>query len=137
MMRSRSVTALAAALLLAACGQAGQGAEEQGALGAISVSQVAQLLSPEAKAAAESYERDVRAGIAAYKAQFGTLPTSFADIPSAAALRGTAVDVIADGLGEQVPFASRETLEKAAGAFVSAAEQRIFDQVKAQDAQQQ
>jgi len=126
--------AATAALLLVSCGSPESGQKDGGGFGAISVGQVASLLPPEAKAVAQSYESDVRAEIAVYKGQFGHLPASLTEIPSAAALRATAVSVIANGLGEQVPFASRETVEKAANAFVGAAEQRILNQMKAQDA---
>jgi len=127
---------IAAALLVAGCSgsEPQDGEAKSGGLGGISVGQVASLLPPAARDVAQSYERDVRAELAAYKAEFGHFPASLTEIPSAAALRATAVSVIADGLGEQVPFASRETVEKAANAFVGAAEQRILNQMKAQDA---
>jgi hypothetical protein len=97
-------------------------------------SRIASLLSPEAKAAVESYKNDVSGGIAAYKAQYGHLPQSLTEIPETAAVRETAVNLVADGLAEQVPFASRETLQKAATAFVAAGERQILDRLKAQDA---
>lgn len=126
------LSAAVAAALLAACGSSGDGESVTSQL--LDPSRLAALLSPEAKAAVEAYEGDVRAGIAAHKAQFGQLPQSLADIPSAVALRETSVNLIADGLAEQVPFASRETVEKAATAFVGTAERHVFDQMKAQDA---
>lgn len=122
-----------AAVLLAGCGSAGEG-EGGAAAQLLEPSRIASLLSPEAKAAVESYKNDVSGGLAAYKAQYGHLPQSLTEIPEAAAVRETAVNLVADGLAEQVPFASRETLEKAATAFVAAGERQILDRLKAQDA---
>ena len=69
------------------------------------------------------------------KAEFGLLPLSFAEVASVAGAREVAVNVMADGIGEQIPFASRETAQATANAIISGAERRILDQMKPQDAQ--
>ena len=121
------------AVMLVSCGSPREG--ESGAGGQLlDAGQVAALLSPEAKVAVQSYEADVRGDIAAYKAQYGRLPQNLTEIPSAAVVRETAVNLVADGLAEQVPFASRATLEKAATAFVTSAERQVLVRMKAQDA---
>jgi hypothetical protein len=136
-MRSRNVLLAAiAAVLLAGCGSSGEN-EGGAASDLLDPSRIAALLSPEAKAAVESYKKDVSGRIAAYKAQYGRLPQSLIEIPQAAAVRETAVNLVTDGLAEQVPFASRETLKKAATAFVATAERQILDRTKAQDAPNQ
>jgi hypothetical protein len=67
-------------------------------------------------------------------AEFGQLPASFADIASVATARTAAVNFLADAIGEQVPFASRATTEQAANSLVSAAERRILDQMRTENA---
>jgi hypothetical protein len=99
--------------------------------------QVAKLLPPEAKSVVTSYTRDLRNAAESYKAEFGQFPKSFADIASVAGARETAVNLIADGLGEQVPFASRATLEKAANGVVTTAERQILERMRTQDAPNQ
>jgi len=117
--------------LLAACGDAGS-ADDGGLL---DTATLVERLPPEVRGAVTSYERDLFAAAASYKAEFGRFPVSFADVASVAGAREVAVNVLADGIGEQVPFSSRETAEKAANAVIGAAERRILDQMKAQDAQ--
>ncbi|MDO9367867.1 MAG: hypothetical protein Q7T68_04795 [Sphingopyxis sp.] len=117
--------------LLSACGDAGS----TGDGGLLDAATLAEQLPPEVRSAVTSYERDLLGAAASYKAEFGHLPVSFADIASVAGARAAAANVLADGIGEQIPFASRETAEKTANAIIGAAERRILDQMKAQDAQ--
>ena len=117
--------------LLSACGDAGSA--DDGRL--LDAGAIAAKLPPEVRGAVTSYERDLRKAAASYKAEFGRLPLSFADVASVAGAREVAVNVMADGIGEQIPFASRETAQATANAIISGAERRILDQMKAQDAQ--
>lgn len=133
--RRLAAVALAAALLGACDGavtKAGDAAEKAGAL--LDPATLAQKLPPEARAVVTSYERDLRGAAAAYKANFGQWPASFADVASVAAMREAAVNLLADGLGEQIPFASRTTIEQAAGGIVTAAERRLLDQMRTDNA---
>lgn len=128
--------AAAAALALSACGDSGKSAEGGvvgQALQVIDETRVAELLSAEGKAALGILEQGVRTEIAAYKAEFGQLPASYADLASLETARAAAVTVIADGLAEQLPFVRRETLEQVSGQFVGRAQQRIFEQIKGQE----
>ena len=118
--------------VLTACGDAGSAGES----GLLDTATLVEQLPPEVRGAVTSYERDLLRAAASYKAEFGRFPVSFADIPSVAGAREVAVNVLADGIGEQIPFSSRETAEKAADAIVGAAERRVLDRMKAQDAQQ-
>lgn len=95
---------------------------------------VAELLPPEAQGVVTSYTNDLRGAAEAYRAEFGRWPTSFAEVPSLADARAATVSLIADGLGEQVPFASRATLEQAANTVVSTAETQILDRLRSPDA---
>ena len=124
-----------AATLLSACGDISSDKFESADPSAmLTPERVAELLPPEAQGVVTSYTGDLRAAAEAYKAEFGQLPVSFANVPSVADARTAAVTLIADGLGEQVPFASRATLEKAANSVVTTAERQILDRMKAQDA---
>lgn len=126
---------LCAPMLLAACGQAGsEGEAAKAALNLLDPAALTGKLPPEARAVVTSYKNDLRVAAKAHIAEFGQLPTNVADIASVAGARQTAVAFIADGLGEQVPFASRETIEKAAGGIVSAAELQILNQLRTENA---
>lgn len=132
---------LANALLLAGCGdvsadKAAAGAADK-ARELVNPSRLAETLSPEARAVVMSYERDLRGAATAHLAEFGQLPISFTDVPTMAATREAAVSLIADGIGEQIPFASRATTEQAANSFVTAAERRILDQMRTENAPNQ
>jgi hypothetical protein len=118
-------------MLLAACGDAGTAGDS----GLLDTDTLAEQLPPEVRGAVTSYERDLLNAAASYKAEFGRWPVSFADVASVAGARAVAVNVLADGIGEQVPFASRETAQKAADAIIGTAERRVLDRMKAQDAQ--
>jgi|GEM_PF-1540148 len=123
------------AALLAGCGDLGfdsGAAEKAGKL--LTVERVAAHLPPEARAVVTSYEGDLRSAVSAYQAEFGRLPDSLADLGSLAGAREAAVTIIADGIGEQIPFASRETINNAANGVVSAAERQILEQMSAQNA---
>lgn len=118
-------------MVLAACGDAGTAGDN----GLLDTDTLAEQLPPEVRGAVTSYERDLLNAAASYKAEFGRWPVSFADVASVAGARAVAVNVLADGIGEQVPFASRETAQKAADAIIGTAERRVLDRMKAQDAQ--
>lgn len=128
---------LAAALMLAGCGDAATAAKDA-ALGEakqfVDETKVADLLTAEAKFAVGAFEQDIRAQVAAHKAQFGALPTSLAEVKALAAPSALATAAVTDALAEQLPFVRRETLEQVAGRFVTATEKRIFEQVVAAEA---
>jgi hypothetical protein len=126
-----AIPVLLSMALLSACGDA----ESSGDSRLFDAEVIAETLPPEVRGAVTSYERDLRNAAANYKVEFGRLPLSFADVASVAGAREVAVNVLADGIGEQIPFSSRETAGKAANAIISTAERRILDQMKAQDAQ--
>jgi hypothetical protein len=128
-MKSRILLAVASAALLGACGDMVPDTEKL-----LDPATLAEQLPPEAQGVVTSYAGDLRGAAEAYKAEFGQLPASFAEVPSLADARAAAVNLIADGLGEQVPFASRETLEQAANGIVTAAEGRILDQMRTENA---
>lgn len=117
--------------LLAACGDAGSTGDDR----LLDTATIADQLPPEVRGAVTSYERDLLNAAASYKAEFGRWPVSFADVASVAGARAVAVNVLADGIGEQIPFASRETAEKAAYAIIGTAERRVLDRMRAQDGQ--
>lgn len=124
--------------LLAACSEAPSTAAASGAAKQVlNVEAIASQLPPELRGALSSYERDLRGAASAYVQEFGQFPASFADIASIAGARQTAVTILADGLGEQIPFASRATLEQTANAIVTAAERRILDQMRTDHAPNQ
>ncbi len=129
--RSFFIPACLSFALLAACGDAGTAGES----GLLDTATLVEQLQPEVGGAVTSYERDLLSAAASYKAEFGQWPVSFADVASVAGARTVAVNVLADGIGEQIPFASRETAEKAADAIIGTAERRVLDRMKAQDAQ--
>jgi hypothetical protein len=131
MRRSFFIPACLSVALLAACGDAGTAGEN----GLLDTDTLAEQLPPEVRGAVTSYERDLLTAAASYKAEFGRWPVSFADVASVAGARAVAVNLLADGIGEQVPFASRATAEKAADAIIGTAERRVLDRMKAQDAQ--
>lgn len=131
-MRSMAKTSVVfAAALVAGCGNANSAGDSNGLLDA---STIAQTLPPQVRSVITSYEQDLLGAAASYKAEFGHLPKSFAEVASVAGAREAAVNVLADGIGEQLPFASRETAQKAANTMITAAEQKILDKMKAQDA---
>ena len=141
----RRASLLLAALALTGCGDSTAPAEggglkdaAKGALGEamqiVDESQVAELLSAEAKFALGAFEQDLRGEIAAYQAQFGRLPTSLAELKSMAAPQELAVAAITDALAEQLPYVRRETLEQIATRFVTATQERIFAQITAGEA---
>lgn len=129
-----TICAMAAALGLAACGEAtkpGEGEAASVATKLLDDSKIAGMLSTEAKAALDILGQGARTEIEAYKAQFGKLPDNLSDIASLQTARAAAVTAITDALAEQVPFVRRETLEQMAGQFVDRAQQRVLDQIKA------
>jgi hypothetical protein len=138
-MKTFSVFAIAlSAAMLAACGNVTpEDLKLSDAKQLLDTAKVTELLPPETKSVVTSYTRDLRNAAEAYKAEFGQFPKSFADIASVAGARETAVNLIADGLGEQVPFASRATLEKAANGVVTTAERQILERMRTQDAPNQ
>ena len=142
----RRASLLLAALALTGCGDSTAPAEggglkdaAKGALGEamqiLDESQVAELLSAEAKFALGAFEQDLRGEIAAYRAQFGRLPTSIGELQSLAAPKELAVTAITDALAEQLPYVRRETLEQVATRFVTATQERIFARIKAGETQ--
>ena len=131
MRRSFFIPACLSVALLAACGDAGTAGDS----GLLDTATLVEQLPPEVRGAVTSYERDLLDAAASYKAEFGRWPVSFADVASVAGAREVAVNVLADGIGEQIPFASRETSEKAANAIMGTAERRVLDRIKAQHAQ--
>ncbi len=132
-----------AALLLAGCGDFADtkdaardvaGSIKNDALAKINTDQLAANLPPEARAVVTSYKADLKAAASAHIAQFGQLPANLADLASVAGAREVAVNMLADGLGEQIPFASRETLEKAANGLITTAETQVLAQMKVHNA---
>ena len=117
--------------LLPACGNA----RSNGDGGLLDPATSTEQLPPEVRSAVTSYERDLLGAAASYKAEFGQLPRGFADVSSVAGAREVAVNVLTDGIGEQIPFSSRDTAKKAANAIIGSAERRILDRMRAQDAQ--
>lgn len=145
MLRILTVPMTLATLTLAACadisvdevkGKAAEAAASAGAdAGALlDPAQVGDVVPPEARAVLTSYEGDLRAAAEAYRAEFGRWPTSLAEVPSLADARAAAVNLVADGLAEQIPFASRATVEQAANGLVETAEQQILSRIRTQDA---
>jgi hypothetical protein len=134
--KGRLAAVILAASLLGACDgavtKAGDAAEKAEAL--LDPAKLTEQLPPEVKVGLASYERDLRGAASAYVAQYGQLPANIGDIASVAGARETAVNLIADGLSEQVPFASRETLEKSANGIVAVAERQILERLKAPNA---
>lgn len=129
--------ALVAASLLTGCSDAGSAAKDAAVAEAkqfIDETKVTDLLTAEAKFAVGAFEQDIRAQIAAHKAQFGALPTSLAEVKALAAPSALATTAVTDALAEQLPFVRRETLEQIAGRFVKATEKRVFEQVVALEA---
>jgi catalase (peroxidase I) len=133
-----------AASLLTACGDASVGdvkakvedvkGKAADATALLDPAALIEKLPPEAGAVVTSYKRDLQAAADAHLAQYGQLPASLADLTSLAGARETAINTIADGLAEQVPFASRETLEKAANGVVATVEKQILSRTRTQDA---
>lgn len=136
-LRHSLVAALAGAMLLTGCGDRSAPSAEQalaGPLQALDDSKVRSLLSEEAQAALNILEQGARAEMAAYKAEYGKLPATYAELASVDGARTVAVAAITDALAEQVPFVRRETLGQVAGQFVDRAQQRLFEQLKAEQA---
>lgn len=130
------IAALAGAALLTGCGDNAEPSAEQalsGPLASLDDSKVRALLSEEAQAALSILEQGAQAELAAYKAEYGRLPATYAELASVEGARSVAVAAITDALAEQVPFVRRETLEQVAGGFVDRAQQRLFEQLKAQE----
>jgi hypothetical protein len=98
---------------------------------------LAERLPPEARAVVTSYKNDLTAAAKAHVVEFGNIPVTVGSLTSVAGARETAVNAIADGLGEQVPFASRETLEQAATGFLSTVERQILETMRTQNAANQ
>ena len=130
-MKTRIWLGIASVALLAGCGDIAPDVDTEKLLDPATL---AERLPPEAQGVVTSYAGDLRGAAEAYRAEFGQLPASFADIASVAGAREAAVNLIADGLGEQVPFASRQTLEQAANGIVTAAERRVLDQMRTENA---
>lgn len=133
------------ALAVTACGDVsvdevkGKAAEAAASAGVdanalLNPERVAELLPPEARGVVTSYTGDLRAAATAYHAEFGRWPTNLSELTSVAGAREAAVNLIADGLGEQIPFASRATVEQAANSVVTAAETRILSQLRTDNA---
>ena len=137
MRRGIMTLALVSALALTACGDSsapdGKDAAS-GALAALDDSKIAALLSEEARAALDILGQGARTEIAAYQVQYGKLPENLSDLASLQTARAAAVTAITDAMAEQVPFVRRETLEQMAGQFVDRAQQRVLDQLKAENA---
>ena len=131
MRRGFIIPACLSLALLAACGDAGSAGES----GLLDTATLVEKLPPEVRGAVTSYEQDLLNAAATYKAEFGRWPVSFAEVASVAGAREVAMNILADGIGEQIPLASRETSEKAADAIIGTAERRVLDRMKAQDAQ--
>ncbi|MBK9012211.1 hypothetical protein [Novosphingobium sp.] len=135
-LRPAILAVLAGAALLAGCGDSAAPTAEKalaGPLQSLDDSKVRALLSEEARAALGILEQGARSEMAAYKAQYGHLPATYSELASMEGARTVAVAAITDALAEQVPFVRRETLEQVAGEFVDRAQQRLFEQLKAQD----
>jgi hypothetical protein len=98
---------------------------------------LAERLPPEARAVVTSYKNDLTAAAKAHVVEFGNIPVTVGSLTSVAGARDAAVNAIADGLGEQVPFASRETLEQAATGFLSTVERQILETMRTQNASNQ
>ena len=135
--RHVALTVIGAAML-AACGDV---TADGAAAGATDVARqlldpatIAEQLPPEARGVVTSYQRDLRTAAAAHVAEFGELPTSFADVASVEGARTAAVNVLTEAIGEQVPFASSATIQQAANGLVSAAERQILDQMRTENA---
>ncbi|MFZ9396327.1 MAG: hypothetical protein ACO25F_09745 [Erythrobacter sp.] len=137
-MRRTGLSALVAAgFALAACGDSGAiTAEGVGseALQFVDETQVAELLKDEAIFPLGAYEQDIRGEILAYQEQFGRLPQSYAEIKSLAEPSAVATAAISAALAEQLPYVRRETLDQVSARFVAATQQRIFEQINAQEA---
>ncbi|HMT48460.1 MAG: hypothetical protein RL702_70 [Pseudomonadota bacterium] len=135
-LRPSLLAALAGAALLGGCGDSAAPSAEKalaGPLQALDDTKVRELLSEEAQAALNILEQGARAELAAYKAEYGKLPATYAELASVDGARTVAVAAITDALVEQVPFLRRETLEQVAGQFVDRAQQRLLEQLKAQE----
>ena len=135
-LRPSLLAALAGATLLTGCGEGAAPSADQalsGPLKALDDDKVRSLLSEEARAALSILEQGATAEMAAYKAQYGHLPATYSELASMEGARRVAVAAITDALAEQVPIVRRETLEQMAGQFVDRAQQRLFEQLKAQE----
>ncbi|NJS15087.1 MAG: hypothetical protein HC788_11325 [Sphingopyxis sp.] len=104
------------------------------AIAKLDYDQVLGQLPPEARAIVTAYVGDLQTAAAAHVAEFGQLPANIGELTSVAGARAAAVNLIADGLGEQIPFASRETLEKTAASLLGTAETQVLDRMRTQDA---
>jgi hypothetical protein len=136
-MKSGVMLAAGAALMLSGCGDSITAVKENAAAEAkqiIDETQVAEMLTDEARFVVGTFEQDIRSQIAAHKAQFGALPTSVAELKALAAPSALATAAVTDALAEQLPFVRRETLEQMSAHFVAATEKRIFEQAVAAEA---
>lgn len=136
MMKPSSLLAIfGAAAIVAACGDVTpEGVDLDRAGQLVDISKLAEKLPPEAKTVVVAYKRDLRGAVSAHVAEFGQFPADLTNIASVAGARTAAVNLIADGLGEQLPFASRETAETTANAIITAAERRILDRMRTENA---
>jgi hypothetical protein len=127
-----------AALALTACGNISVEDGKEAASSLLpDIQTLTEKLPPEARAVMTAYTGDLRNAVAAYQAEFGRFPASLADIASLTEARTTAVNLLADGMGDQIPFASRATVEQAADSIVTAAERQVLDQMRTQNAPNQ
>jgi hypothetical protein len=136
--KGRLLLAALTAALLTSCGDASVEQVKDKAAEAkqlIDPAALTEKLPPEARGVIKSYKNDLKAAASAHLAEYGQLPANLADLTSVAGARETAVNVLADNIGEQVPFASRETLEKAASGVIATAERQILDQISVPNAQ--
>lgn len=132
-----AMLAAAAALFLAGCGDSITAVKDKAVAEAkqiVDETKVAELLTDEARFVVGAFEQDIRAQIAAHKAQFGALPTSYAELKSLAAPSALATAAVTDALAEQLPFVRRETLEQVSARFVAATEKQVFEQAVALEA---
>jgi hypothetical protein len=135
--KGRLLLAALAAGLLTACGDVSVDEVKDKAAQAkqlIDPAALTEKLPPEARAVVTSYKNDLKAAASAHLAEYGQLPANLADLTSVAGARETAINLLADTIGEQVPFASRETLEKAASGVIATAERQILEQISVPNA---
>ena len=82
-LRPSILAALAGAVLLTGCGESAAPSAEQalsGPLASLDDSKVRALLSEEAQAALSILEQGAQAELAAYKAEYGRLPATYAEL---------------------------------------------------------
>jgi hypothetical protein len=136
-LKGRLLLVALAAALLTSCGDGSVDQVKDKAAQAKQMLDPAALtekLPPEARGIVTSYKNDLKAAASAYVSQYGQLPANLSDLTTVAGARETAVNLLADNIGEQVPFASRETLEKAASGVIATAERQILEQISVPNA---